>query len=108
MEGAVIEIVAAIVIPALAFTVNWSVRASKGYALSAAADFILAISSFDLAALVAHDTFEKIVREPWFHQQFITIFVSLFCITMILWLLVIMPLEHRMSRNYSCISRNSI
>ena len=77
MEGAVIEIVAAIVIPALAFTVSWSVRASKGYALSAAADFILAISSFDLAALVAHDTFEKIVREPWFHQQFITNFCIL-------------------------------
>jgi hypothetical protein len=98
--SAVIDVLVSIAIPALAFGANWQIRSKKGYALSAAADFILAIASFDLAALAAHDVFEKTVRDPILREKFVPVFIILFVITMALWAFLFLPLEDKLERVY--------
>jgi len=48
----------AVLVPLIVFTGNWIHRSHKGYAQTAAADFILAIVIFDLAVIVASQDFE--------------------------------------------------
>jgi hypothetical protein len=63
MEIAKVAIVA-VLIPLAVFTANWIHRSHKGYAQTAAADFILAIVIFDLAVIVASQDFEPFLRSP--------------------------------------------
>jgi|ERR1700722_2179944 len=101
MVGAAsIEVGAALAVPAFAFVINWNLRARKGYALSAAADFALSMAAFDLVALVYANVFAEVMRNETFHQNFNRIEVFFFCVTAIAWLVVFLPLEHRMTEGY--------
>ena len=95
-----LDVLAAIFIPLFAFVLNWRLRASKGYALSAAADFVLALMVFDLGALIAHDVFEAAIPSQFFRTFFFAHFVVLFCVSGILWSTVLLHLEHRLVRDY--------
>jgi hypothetical protein len=95
-----IEIAAAIAIPLLAFVLNWTVRSQKGYALSAAADFALALAAFDLVALLSRNTFIEVMRNETFRQNFNGLEIALFCITLVAWLWPFLRLEHFMTQNY--------
>ena len=95
-----IEVLAAITVPAFAFGLNWSVRSRNGYALSAAADFVLAIAAFDLIALIYSGTFEEVVRNEVFRHSFIRLIVVLFSVTFFAWFTVFLSLEHKMSEGY--------
>jgi hypothetical protein len=95
-----LEIASAIVIPLLAFILNWVLRSRKDYALSGAADFALGLAAFDLTAIVAYKAIEPVVRNPTFHDGFISIFVILFCIVLTLWLIFFLPWENRMLNLY--------
>jgi hypothetical protein len=95
------EIAAAIAIPVCAFGLNWRMRTLNNYALSAAADFMLAIVAFDLVALASHDTFEKAVRDSVLQEQFVIMFVVFFAGTTTCWYAISLKLEHEMTRGYS-------
>jgi hypothetical protein len=97
---AIIEILAAIAIPALAFALNWQIRIKHDYILTAAADFILAIAAFDFAALAAHDVFEKAVHAETFQKEFVPLFIVLFVFTLGAWLFAFLPLEDRLIKVY--------
>jgi hypothetical protein len=95
------EVAASILIPIFAFGLNWAIRAHENYVLSAAADFVLAIMAFDLAAIAGHETFTKLVGDPSFQRSFVTMFLVFFIATAACWYLVSLPLEHRLSKGYS-------
>ncbi len=106
MVGAAgIEVGAAIAVPSFAFVINWSARARNGYVLSAAADFVLGLAAFDLVALVYANVFAEVMRNETFHENFNRIEVFFFCATTIAWLVLFLPLEHRMSEGYDFAAR---
>ena len=96
----IIEMTAAITIPALLFALNWKIRESKGYALSAAADFALAIAAFDLAMIAANQSFEQIVPDPTFRVNFVLIFIISMCFTLLIWMTILLPVENIMAKRY--------
>src|SRR6516162_963001 len=95
-----IEIAAAVAIPLLAFVLNWNLRARNGYALSAAADFALALAAFDLVALVYSNVFAEVMRNKTFQHSFNPLEVTLFALTTITWMTLFLRLEHRMTQGY--------
>ena len=95
-----IEIAAAAAIPLFVFVVNWSMRARHGYALSAAADFALALAAFDLVALIYSQVFAHEVRDEILRTSFVRLMVLFFIVTFIIWLTVFLSLEHRMTEGY--------
>ncbi len=95
-----IEIAAAITIPSLAFILNWALRSNLGYELSAAADFALAITSFDLGALVEKNLFAEAMRSPVFKENFNPLMITLFGLTLIAWVTLFLQLEHRVAEGY--------
>jgi hypothetical protein len=95
-----LEVIAATAIPVLAFVLNWRVRSARGYALSAAADFVLALMVFDLGAVIAHDVFEAVIPSAFFRSCFIELFVILFCLSTILWATALLHIEHRLGQDY--------
>jgi predicted membrane channel-forming protein YqfA (hemolysin III family) len=105
MAQAMLEIAAAVLIPLLAFVLNWKVRASKGYMFSAGADLALATAAFDLAAIVDHVNFETVVRLPFFRENFVMMFSLMFCIVLITWLTALLPLEYQVTDGYDRSSR---
>ena len=80
-----ITILVSIAVPALAFWINWVARLRLGYALSAAAAFVLAIAAFDAAAICAHGVFEQAMPNTVFQQNFVQLFFVLTVFTLIVW-----------------------
>lgn len=99
------EVVAVLAIPIMAFVINWSLRATRGYSLSAAADFALALAAFDFSAIVAHKSFEKVITDITFRDSVIPMFATLFILTLIAWLIYFLPEEHRLLSRYDPIER---
>jgi hypothetical protein len=95
-----IEIAAAIAFPLLAFVINWQIRIHRRYALSAAADFMLAVATFDVTAAAAHAPFEKVVRYQPFREDFVGLFLILFANTIVSWMVFFLPLEDRLINAY--------
>ena len=95
-----IKLATAVIIPLGFFGLNWSYRAVKGYALSSAADFALAIAAFDIAMITAHKAFEKIVPHPDVQLLFVEIFTILTFVTLALWAKLFLYLEDRMTKQY--------
>jgi hypothetical protein len=95
-----IEVAAAIVIPLLAFVLNWAIRSQNGYALSAAPDFALALAAFDLIALLYRTSFIEVMRNETFRQSFNALEIFLFCVTLVAWIWPFLRLEHSMTRGY--------
>jgi len=91
----------AVLVPVCTFGLNWRVRTSKNYILSAASDFVLALVAFDFAAIASYDTFKKVVSDNTLRDSFGPMFVAFLLLTLVLWLWVFMPLEGRMVRGYS-------
>jgi hypothetical protein len=102
------EIAAAIIIPVFAFGLNWRMREVNNYALSAAADFMLAIMAFDLVVLASHHTFESVVRDSLLQEQFVTMFVVFFSGTTIFWYTLSLRFEHEMNRGYSYLQKRYV
>lgn len=103
-----IEVAAAVAVPTLAFALNWAMRARNGYALSAAADFALALVAFDLVALVYSSVFSEVMRNEVFRQSFIRIIIILFVLTLTTWVTIFLGLEHRMMAGYSFVRRRYV
>jgi hypothetical protein len=97
---ALIDILVSIAIPLFAFGLNWQMRVRRGYTISAAADFVLAIAAFDLAALAAHDVFEQAMHQPVFRQNFVPLFLILFVFTAGAWSLCFLPMENKLAGLY--------
>jgi glycerol uptake facilitator-like aquaporin len=95
------EIGTSIAIPLFVFGLNWAIRQTNGYSLSAASDFILALIAFDLAALVSKEIFEKAIRFTVFKNGYINIFVIFFCVTALLWFTIFLKIERKMLEGYS-------
>src|SRR5262245_40735688 len=91
----VTNVLIAIAIPALLFALNWAMRAHRGYAVSAAPDFVLAVATFDFTAVVAHDVFEKVVRSTEVRDAFLNIFAIFFCLCLIFWMSLLLPWEDK-------------
>jgi hypothetical protein len=101
MVGAAgIEVGAAVAVPLFAFILNWRERARNGYALSAAADFALALAAFDLVALIYGNVFAEVMRNEVFKHSFNPVIVVLFCATLVAWIWIFLSLEHRMTDGY--------
>jgi hypothetical protein len=101
MVGAAgIEVAAAVSVPLFAFILNWRERARHGYALSAAADFALALAAFDLVALIYSSVFAEVMRNEIFKQSFNRVIVPLFLATLVSWICIFLNLEHRMTEGY--------
>jgi hypothetical protein len=101
MVGAAgIEVAAAVSVPLFAFILNWRERARHGYALSAAADFALALAAFDLVALVYSNVFTEVMRNAVFKHSFNQVIIPLFCGTLVTWVCIFLRLEHRMTEGY--------
>lgn len=101
MSKTFLEIAVIVLVPVCSFSLNWSVRSSNNYVLSAAADFILALVAFDLTALASYSAFKKVVSDSALQDWFGLVFVGLFCVTVLAWLWFFLPLEQRMVRGYS-------
>jgi hypothetical protein len=95
-----IEVVAAIAISVWAFVMNWAMRARQGYALSAAADFVLSLAAFDLIAIVYSSVFKQVVRDEVFRDDFVRLVVVFFVVTFGFWVTLFLGLEHRMTAGY--------
>jgi len=85
-------------IPAFAFWINWVVRLNMGYALSAAADFILAVATFDLGAIAGHHVFEKAMNATVFQRDFVELFICLLIISLVAWWACFLRLEDKITR----------
>lgn len=103
-----IEIVSAISVALLPFVLNWAMRARHGYALSAAADFALALAAFDLVALIYSQVFSSQVHDPTLRTSFIRLMVIFFAVTLGFWITVFLSLEHRMTEGYDYARRRYI
>jgi hypothetical protein len=57
-------IVPTVVVPMAVFGVNWTYRANRGYAQTAASDFILAVLIFDGGVVAVSQEFEPFIRHP--------------------------------------------
>ena len=101
MVGAAeLEVAAAASIPLFAFILNWRERARHGYALSATADFALALAAFDLVALIYSNVFAEIMRNEVLKHGFNRVIVPLFCATLVIWVWIFLSLEHKMTEGY--------
>src|SRR5690242_16802421 len=69
-----------------------------GYALSAAADFVLAIAAFDVAAIAAHGVFEHTISSTIFQQNFVQLFLVLTVITLVAWQMWFLRLEDGLTK----------
>jgi hypothetical protein len=102
-----IEVAAAIVVPLLVFILNWGVRSQYGYALSAAADFALALAAFDLVALLYASVFAEVMRNEVFRESFNRMEIILFALTVIVWLWPLLRLEHQMTHQHHAKNRHA-
>ena len=101
MSGGAIEVLLAITIPLFAFVVNWRVRVACDYALSSAADFVLAIIAFDLVVAGGSEVFSTVPNSETIREHFTSVFIILFIVSFLMWALGSLPLEHRLSRYYN-------
>jgi hypothetical protein len=80
---------ATVVIPISVFSFNWWLRSHKGYAQSAAADFLLAVLIFDAALVVTAKDFEPFVRSAQLRPIVVYWHVVAFVLTAGLWALIL-------------------
>ena len=95
-----LAVVLSVLIPVVAFAVNWGMRASMGYALSAAADFVLAVVVFDFGAIVTHKLFEGVAFSPFVQANFEEIFECFFLVTALLWGAYFLRTEDKITKLY--------
>ncbi len=95
-----IEVCAAIAVALFPFVLNWAMRAKHGYALSAAADFALALAAFDLVALIYSQVFSGEVHDPVLKASFVRLMVIFFVVTLGFWVTIFLSLEHKMTEGY--------
>ena len=100
MLDTILTIVITAGIPVAVFLLNWILRATKGYALSAAADFILAVVAFDFGGLMAGDIYRSAISSPEFQKDFTHIFGICFLVTLVLWASLFITLEYKVSEGY--------
>jgi hypothetical protein len=101
MNQSTLEIIISATISGGAFVLNWAVRAQLQCALSAAADFVLAVVVFDAGALAASGVFENAVREPLYRENFVAIFVGLLLVSLAAWAGIFLRLENKLAECYS-------
>jgi hypothetical protein len=95
-----LEVAAAASVPLFAFIINWRERSRHGYALSAAADFALALAAFDLVALIYSNVFAEVMRNEVFKHGFNRVILPLFLLTLVTWICLFLRLEHKMAEGY--------
>lgn len=101
MSGTLLALLGAVGFPALAFILNWQFRAQKGYALSAAADFVLALIVFDLGAAAGHEIFSTLAPSEVLRHDFALVFLLFFTLSLISWLLYFVRNEQKLAEGYS-------
>lgn len=87
------------IIPLAAYSLNWLGRAPRGYQLSAAADFVLAIVVFDAGALAAREVFEDQVAAA-LRGNFGLLFFTYMLATGLAWGWMFLPWEASMDTLY--------
>jgi hypothetical protein len=100
-----LAVASAILIPVFAYVLNWKMREARGYQLSAAADFVLALMAFDLGALASPEAFKAAMPHSPFLQSFEPLFVCLFCVGLFFWSVALLPLENAMATKFDASSR---
>lgn len=82
------------------FWINWLARMKMGYALSAAADFVLAIAAFDLGAIAAHDVFEQAMTSTLFQKEFVELFLIFAVVTLLAWSQGVSAFGRQIGKNF--------